>query len=99
MSVAPELIFALRTVIDPELGINIIDLGLVREARREGPRVDVRMTMTTPACPMGTYFEEQVAEAVTAMMPSVDDVHVELSFDPPWTPDSMTDEARSILGL
>lgn len=99
MSLEPELMLPLRAVIDPELGINIVDLGLIYDAHREGDVALVRMTMTTPACPMGPYLTEQVNEALTTYVSGVREVKVDLVFDPPWTPAQMTEEARSALGI
>lgn len=99
MSLDPELMMPLRAVIDPELGINIVDLGLVYDAHREGDVAHVRMTMTTPACPMGPYLTEQVTAALSGYVHGVNDVKVDLVFDPPWTPAQMTEEARSALGI
>ncbi|MDQ3265395.1 MAG: metal-sulfur cluster assembly factor [Myxococcota bacterium] len=99
MSCDAELLLPLRTVIDPELGINIIDLGLVYQAHREGDRARVQMTMTTPACPMGPYLEEQVKEALLSVPLGLTEVEVEVTFDPPWSPEQMTPEARAELGV
>jgi metal-sulfur cluster biosynthetic enzyme len=88
----------LRDVIDPEVGINIVDLGLVYEATREEGRVRVRMTMTTPACPLGSYLTESVDAALRRGFPDAEAIQVELVWDPPWSPDLLTPEARRQLG-
>lgn len=89
-----EIRDALRGVIDPELGVNIVDLGLVYGVEIDGPRVVVAMTMTTPACPLGDYLRDLVESGVKQRVPDVERVDVELVWDPPWTPDMMSDTAR-----
>jgi metal-sulfur cluster biosynthetic enzyme len=85
---------ALRTVIDPELGVNIVDLGLVYRIDVDGPRVRVEMTMTSPACPMADFLKELVDTAVRGAVPGVQNVDVAIVWEPPWDPDLMSDEAR-----
>lgn len=85
---------ALRTVIDPELGVNIVDLGLVYRIGVEGTRCRVEMTMTSPACPMGDYLKKLVDAAITTHVPAVQQVEVALVWEPPWDPDLMSDAAR-----
>lgn len=88
---------ALRGVIDPEIGLDIVELGLVYDVEVRGANVFVRMTMTTPACPMG---ESIVADADLQLraVDGVDDVAVDLVWDPPWTPERMSPAAREMLG-
>jgi metal-sulfur cluster biosynthetic enzyme len=89
---------ALRAVIDPELGIDVVALGLVYGVRiDEGGRVAVDLTMTTAACPMGELIAEQ-ARAALAAIPGVTSSEVQLVWDPPWTPERMQPEARRALG-
>ncbi len=88
----------LKEVYDPELHYNIVDLGLVYEVDIKDGDVRVLMTLTTPACPIGPMITEQIQEAL-GIMPGVKDVDVEFTFDPPWSPDKMSDEAKSDLGL
>lgn len=88
----------LGQVIDPELGINIVDLGLVYEAKLEGSRAKVLMTLTTPGCPLAGVFDELVSASLKEL-DGVDQVSVELTFDPPWTKDMMSDEAKAQLGM
>jgi metal-sulfur cluster biosynthetic enzyme len=99
MNCDPELLFPLRSVIDPELGINIVDLGLVYEAHRDGALARVQMTMTTPACPMGPYLTQEVEHALTGMVKGVEEVEIDLVFEPRWSPAQMTEEARRALGF
>jgi metal-sulfur cluster biosynthetic enzyme len=89
---------ALRSVIDPELGVNIVDLGLVYGVQQyDDGDVYVTMTVTTPACPIGSFLEQQVRWAVMSV-PGTGAVEVEVVHTPPWSPALMTDDARAILG-
>lgn len=93
----------MRTCYDPEIPINIVELGLVYDCRisrsEEGEnQVDVLMTLTAPACGMGDFLAADVQSKV-AMAPNVDRVNVELTFDPPWSPEMMTEAARLETGL
>ena len=103
MSIAEESILAaLRQVRDPELMVNIADLGLiygigVEEAEGKS-NIHVMMTMTTPACPFGPELIREVKEVLSGME-GVGTVDVKLTLSPPWTPDRMTEEARDELGL
>ena len=89
---------ALKEVYDPELHYNIVDLGLVYEVDIKDGDVHVLMTLTTPACPVGPMIIEQVQETV-GIMPGVKDVVVEITFDPMWSPDLMSDGAKAGLGI
>lgn len=104
MPVAEESVYAaLRGVQDPELLVNIVDLGLVYEVLvselGEGrSEVRVKMTMTSPACPAGPQLIRDAKDAILDLE-GVEDVEVELVMSPPWTPDRMTEEARDELGM
>lgn len=87
----------LRRLIDPEVGINIVDLGLIYDIHIEDGRVLVVMTLTTPACPLSGAFDRAVRQ-VLSEMPGVTDVHVEFVFDPPWSPDMISEAGRAQLG-
>jgi metal-sulfur cluster biosynthetic enzyme len=88
----------LRTVIDPELGVNIVDLGLVYDiATDDEGRVAIKMTLTTPGCPLGGFLDDQIRACLTAL-PQVRDVRVELVWEPPWEPQAMSDAAKEQLG-
>ncbi len=89
---------ALKEVYDPELHYNIVDLGLVYEVDVKDGDIPVLMTLTTPSCPIGPMITEQIREML-GIMPGVKDVDVQFTFDPPWGPDMMSDEAKSDLGL
>jgi metal-sulfur cluster biosynthetic enzyme len=103
MPIAEESILAaLRQVRDPELMVNIVDLGLiygieVDEADGK-PNIRVSMTMTTPACPFGPELVREVKEVIAALE-GVGTVDVQITLSPPWTPDRMTEEARDELGM
>ncbi|MFG2088586.1 MULTISPECIES: metal-sulfur cluster assembly factor [unclassified Spirillospora] len=87
----------LYEVIDPELGVNIVDLGLVYGVEVTDRVARVRMTMTTPACPLSGYFEDTIRSALWGT-PGVDDVDTEFVWEPVWEPDMMTDAAKHALG-
>jgi metal-sulfur cluster biosynthetic enzyme len=89
---------ALQQVIDPELGCNIVDLGLVYGIEIAGAKVDVTMTLTTAGCPMHESIVYGVQMALLGL-PGVDDVDVELVWDPPWNPTMMTSAGRARLGI
>ncbi len=93
-----EVYEALRDVYDPEIPVNIVDLGLVYGVDVADNNVEVKMTLTFAGCGMGPYIAQQ-AEWRLAEIDSVEDVNVELTFDPPWTPDMITDEGKKLLGL
>ena len=88
---------ALRNVIDPELGINIVDLGLIYDVDVNGGSVTVRYTLTTMACGLGPLIESGITEVVSAL--PVDEVQTELVFRPPWSPDMMSAETKAMLGI
>ena len=94
-----KIIEALRTIYDPEIPVDIYELGLVYDLRVEpaGP-VNVRMTLTTPNCPEAVTIPSRVESAVRAV-PGVTDVKVEIVWDPPWTPQHMTEAAKLQLGF
>jgi metal-sulfur cluster biosynthetic enzyme len=92
------IIEALKTVIDPELHVNVVDLGLVYTVQSREDEVDVEMTLTTPACPAGP---EILKNAVAALekIEGVSKANVKLVMSPPWSPDRMSDAARDELGI
>jgi metal-sulfur cluster biosynthetic enzyme len=93
-----EVMEALRQVEDPELGMDVVDLGLVYEVEVEGPKVKVLYSLTSMGCPAGPLIAGDI-ERVAREVPGVEDVDLELTFDPPWTPDKMSDDAKFILGF
>jgi metal-sulfur cluster biosynthetic enzyme/nitrite reductase/ring-hydroxylating ferredoxin subunit len=92
------IIDALRQVIDPELMVNIVDLGLVYTVNHDNRKAVVEMTLTSPACPAGPQIVQQ-AKMVIERLEGIDEAQIKLTMSPPWTPDRMTDEARDQLGF
>ena len=93
-----EIIEALKDVYDPEIPVNVVDLGLVYDCAVDEGMVDVKMTLTFPGCGMGPYIAQQ-AEWRIAEIDAVEDVNVEMVFDPPWSPDLITEDGKLQLGL
>ena len=93
-----QVIDKLRECIDPELGVNIIDLGLIYGVIIEGSRVNVLMTLTTAGCPLDSYFTKDITNKLKAVK-GISDVSVELTFEPPWSPTKMSDQTKDILGF
>lgn len=87
----------LHRVIDPELGVNIIDLGLVYDIQVNEGRAVIRMTLTTPGCPLGAYLDDAVHDCLWGA-PGVDSIDVELVWQPPWQPGMMSALAKRQLG-
>ena len=88
---------ALSNVIDPELGLDFVELGLVYDVNIDGGKVDITFTLTTPACPIGPQVSEQMEEFV-GELPGVTEVVPTMVFTPPWTPDKMSEDAKFALG-
>jgi metal-sulfur cluster biosynthetic enzyme len=93
-----EITEALQNVIDPELGLDFVELGLVYDVDVEGSSVKITYTLTTPGCPIGPQVEEQMREFV-GDVDGVNDVATELVFQPPWSPDKMSEDAKFALGF
>jgi metal-sulfur cluster biosynthetic enzyme len=94
-----EVLEALKSVIDPELGINIVDLGLVYEvAIAEDGDVDIQYTLTTMGCPIGPLIEDQM-RGFLAPVPGIGEVRPEMVLRPAWTPEMMSEEAKAALGM
>ncbi|MBI4989288.1 MAG: metal-sulfur cluster assembly factor [Rhodocyclales bacterium] len=89
---------ALRSVIDPEAGMNIVDLGLIYRIDATEDRVQVAMTMTTPACPVGPMLVEQAQDAIRTVVPTDCMVTVELVWEPPWSAAMMSERAKQHFG-
>jgi metal-sulfur cluster biosynthetic enzyme len=99
---APELtkeqvLEALKEVLDPELGVNIVDLGLVYEVRIDDETVHITYTLTTMGCPIGPLIEAQMQQLLEGV-PGVENVDAEMVLRPPWTPEMMSEEAKAALG-
>ncbi|HIF43133.1 MAG TPA: metal-sulfur cluster assembly factor [Dehalococcoidia bacterium] len=89
---------ALKTVYDPEIPVNVVDLGLVYDVQVNDSDVYVQMTLTFPGCGMGPYIGQQ-AEWAVQELDGVEEVQIEMVFDPPWSPELISEEARSQLGI
>lgn len=98
MPTKDEVVDALRQVEDPELGMDIVELGLLYDVEVEGPKVRVRYSLTSMGCPAGPIIEEDI-QSITSSVPGVEEVETELTWDPPWTPERMSDDAKFILGF
>ena len=98
MPTQQEVVEALREVEDPELGMDIVELGLFYDAEIDGPKVKVHYTLTSMGCPAGAMIQEDI-ERVLLEIPGIGEVESELTFDPPWTPDRMSEDAKFILGF
>lgn len=97
--VTPEAVRScLKSVIDPDLRINIVDLGLVYAVHVAENRIDVDMTLTNPSCPLAGLIATEVEQAVRAAFEEIDDVEVSLVWDPPWTFERLSESAREQLG-
>jgi metal-sulfur cluster biosynthetic enzyme len=93
-----DVVEALRQVEDPELGMDIVELGLFYDAEVHGQNVKVTYTLTSMGCPAGQMIQEDI-ERVLREIPDVEQVESELTFEPPWTPEKMSDDAKFILGF
>jgi metal-sulfur cluster biosynthetic enzyme len=93
-----DVVEALHGVEDPELGMDIVELGLLYDVELEGSKAKITHSLTSMGCPAGPMIQESIHDAVAAL-PGVGQVEVELTFDPPWTPDRMSDDAKFILGF
>jgi metal-sulfur cluster biosynthetic enzyme len=92
--VTQELVLeTLQQVIDPELGCNIVDLGLIYDVKIDGGKVSVTMTLTTPGCPMHESIS-QGAQIALLSLPGVNDAEIDVVWDPPWHPSMMTEQGR-----
>jgi metal-sulfur cluster biosynthetic enzyme len=89
---------ALTNVIDPELGLDFVELGLIYDVEIEGGDVFVSFTLTSPGCPIGPQVSEQIEEFVSEL-DGVDTVYPKMTFTPAWTPDMMSEEAKFALGF
>ncbi len=93
-----KVLDALRNVFDPELGINIVDLGLVYSVKIEDGVVHIEYTLTTMGCPIGPLIEQQM-QHLLASVPGVEGVDAEMVLRPPWSPEMMSEEAKAALGI
>jgi metal-sulfur cluster biosynthetic enzyme len=98
MPTVEDVTDVLRDVIDPELGLDFVELGLIYEVEVEGPTVRVTYTLTSPGCPIGPQVSEQIEEFV-GELDGVEEVHPVMTFSPPWTPERMSEDAKFALGF
>ena len=99
VAVSPQDIYdALKNVYDPEIPVNVVDLGLVYDVQVNEGDVYVQMTLTFPGCGMGPFIGQQ-AEWAIQDLDGVEDVQIEMVFEPPWSPDLISEEARAQLGI
>jgi metal-sulfur cluster biosynthetic enzyme len=98
MATVDEVTDALREVIDPELGLDFVELGLIYEVTVDGGSVHVTYTLTSPGCPIGPQVSEQIEEFVMEL-DGVEDVQSSMTFTPPWTPELMSEDAKFALGF
>ncbi len=93
-----KVIEALKEVYDPEIPVNIVDLGLIYEVEIDNGEVDVKMTLTAAGCGMGPYIAQQ-AEWAISELDEVEDVNVDIVFEPPWDPEKITEDGKKLLGI
>jgi metal-sulfur cluster biosynthetic enzyme len=98
MPTKEEVVEALRQVEDPELGMDIVELGLLYDVELDGPKAHVTYTLTSIGCPVGPMIQEQIQE-FAGQVPGVEEVDAELTWDPPWSPEKMSEDAKFILGF
>jgi metal-sulfur cluster biosynthetic enzyme len=98
MATVEDVTDALTEVIDPELGLDFVELGLIYDVEVEGGNVDVTFTLTSPGCPIGPQVTEQIEEFV-GELDGVEQVRSHMTFTPPWTPDKMSEDAKFALGF
>jgi metal-sulfur cluster biosynthetic enzyme len=98
MPTKDEVLEVLRTVEDPELGMDVVDLGLVYEVDVEESTAKVLYSLTSMGCPAGPLIAQDM-ESAARQVEGIENVELELTFDPPWTPDRMSDDAKFILGF
>jgi len=98
MATREEVYEALHTCYDPEIPVNIVDLGLVYDVEVKDDKVAVKMTLTAPGCGMGTIIASEARQKVLGL-PGVNEATVDLVWDPPWDPSKMSEEAKQRLGI
>ena len=88
----------LKQCLDPEIGINVVDLGFIYEVKIDGKKVYIKMSLTTPGCPMHSFIVQDIKNKVNELK-GVEEVNVQLVWDPPWTVDRISDEVKKKLGI
>jgi metal-sulfur cluster biosynthetic enzyme len=99
--ISEEMIYAaIKEVIDPELGINIVDLGLIYSVEiEEDGRIEIIMTLTTPGCPLHASFAQEIERVLWQSIPDLRGVYIELVWEPPWNPTMISPDGREALGI
>ncbi len=98
MDVKDKIIEEIRKIYDPELPVNIYELGLIYDIKVDGSKAEIKMTLTTPNCPVAESLPKEVKEGAM-QVEGIDDVDLQLVWDPPWTKDMMSDAAKLELNL
>jgi len=98
MATKEEVLEVLRTVEDPELGMDVVDLGLVYEVDVDESTAKILYSLTSMGCPAGPLIAQDI-DSAARQVEGIENVELELTFDPPWTPDRMSDDAKFILGF
>jgi FeS assembly SUF system protein len=93
-----DVVKALKECYDPEIPVNVWDLGLIYDVNVDGDKVHVKMTLTAPGCPMHSYISKEVKEKLQNLS-GVKEASVEVVWDPPWSPDKMSPDAKAQLGM
>lgn len=97
--VTPEQIYErLKKVMDPELHINIVDLGLIYDVKTEGGNANILMTLTFPGCPLGAVIHKEINKKLSSI-PSIKKINIQITFDPPWDFSKVSEEAKEELGI
>lgn len=99
MKIDADILDALKSVVDPELGINIVDIGLVYRAEFTAAGIEVALTLTAPSCPFGEMLMEQARKVLRSRFSETSSVHVEFVWDPPWSLARLSEQGRQHLGL
>ena len=98
MATREEVVDALRQVEDPELGMDIVELGLMYDVEVDGPKAKVTYSLTSMGCPVGPFIQEEI-ERVAGEVPGIEEVEADLVWEPSWSPERMSDDAKFILGF
>jgi len=96
MTTKEEVIEILKTVVDPEIFIDIWTLGLIYDIEIQDKNLNLRMTFTSPACPAGPELMEEVRQKTVEMLPEIESTHIQIVFDPPWTP---SEDLKAMMGI
>ena len=99
MATREEVYEVLQTCYDPEIPVNIVELGLVYDVQVDGKKVAVKMTLTAPGCGMGGMIASQARQKILDNIEGVEEATVDLVWDPPWDPSKMSEEAKHKLGV